>query len=173
MSSKKRQRPDEAEMDPFYRPYEGESVLYLEGKVEWGDDGRLIDENGFAVMMRWETPLMEAHAAYICGQGGEGLDDNDIVEHRGQEKLAQESSVKAYLNVGFGMGLVDTAIESHRIRNSGGHWKHVIVEAHPEVYKKALDFAQKVNTETGNVDSVIVLHGKWQVVDIEVTVCSP
>jgi hypothetical protein len=39
-------------------------------------------------MMGWETPLMEQHAAAICGQGG-----------------------GHYLNVGFGLGIIDTYIQ--------------------------------------------------------------
>lgn len=33
------------------------------------------------------------------------------------------------LNVGFGLGIIDTAIQSHRPRS------HTIIEAHPDVYK--------------------------------------
>ena len=36
------------------------------------------------------------------------------------------------LNVGFGLGLVDTAIQSHNPRS------HTIIEAHPDVYKKMI-----------------------------------
>lgn len=43
---------------------------------------------GEAVMMGWERPLMERHAAAICGQGG-----------------------GHYLNVGFGLGIIDTEIQ--------------------------------------------------------------
>lgn len=39
-------------------------------------------------MMGWETPLMEQHARVICGQGG-----------------------GHYLNVGFGLGIIDTYIQ--------------------------------------------------------------
>jgi protein arginine N-methyltransferase 2 len=39
-------------------------------------------------MMGWEAPLMEQHARVICGQGG-----------------------GHYLNVGFGLGIIDTHIQ--------------------------------------------------------------
>jgi protein arginine N-methyltransferase 2 len=52
---------------------------------------------------------MEAHAKCVCGAGG------DI------------------LNVGFGMGLVDTAIQGYSSITS-----HTIIEAHPDVYKRSL-----------------------------------
>lgn len=42
-------------------------------------------------MMGWEAPLMEQHAAAICGGGGGGGGH--------------------YLNVGFGLGIIDTYIQ--------------------------------------------------------------
>jgi protein arginine N-methyltransferase 2 len=42
---------------------------------------------GEAVMMGWEGPLMVRHAAIICSRGG------------------------TVLNVGFGLGLIDSAIQ--------------------------------------------------------------
>lgn len=32
------------------------------------EEGKLIDAEGEAVMMGWEAPLMERHAAIICRQ---------------------------------------------------------------------------------------------------------
>ena len=43
-------------------------------------------------MMGWETPLMERHAAIICASGGD------------------------VLNVGFGMGIIDGFIQTHKVR---------------------------------------------------------
>jgi protein arginine N-methyltransferase 2 len=48
-------------------------------------------------MMGWETPLMEQHAAAICGQGG-----------------------GHYLNVGFGLGIIDTCIQVGAGTGKGG-----------------------------------------------------
>lgn len=98
---------------------------YLQQRVEYGE-GRLMDEESKGVMMAWENPLMEAHAKAICSQGG------DI------------------LNVGFGMGLVDTAIQGHNPTS------HTIIEAHPDVYKQMLatGWAKKPN--------VRILFGRWQ-----------
>ncbi len=47
----------------------------------------LCQPTGEAVMMGWEKPLMIKHAELICAKGGD------------------------VLNVGFGLGLVDTAIQ--------------------------------------------------------------
>lgn len=65
-----------------------ESASYLEQKLTY-DDKKLLDANGEAVMMDWEKPLMLAHANLICQNGG------------------------AVLNVGFGLGLVDDAIQGY------------------------------------------------------------
>lgn len=45
---------------------------------------------GEAVMMGWEGPLMVRHASIICSRGG------------------------SVLNVGFGLGLIDSAIQVGR-----------------------------------------------------------
>ncbi|KAJ6843335.1 arginine N-methyltransferase 2 [Iris pallida] len=99
---------------------------YLDSRVEFGED-RLMDEESKAVMMAWEGPLMEAHARAVCGNGGK------------------------VLNVGFGMGLVDEAIQRY-----GEVTEHTIVEAHPDVYARMmrLGWGEKKNTR--------VVFGKWQ-----------
>ena len=51
-------------------------------------------------MMDWERPLMERHAALICGPGPAGGGD--------------------VLNVGFGLGIIDSAIQQHKVRGGGG-----------------------------------------------------
>ncbi|KAK7828670.1 protein arginine n-methyltransferase 2 [Quercus suber] len=61
---------------------------YLEDRVTFSED-KLMDSDSKAVMMAWEKPLMEAHAKAVCSGGGH------------------------ILNVGFGMGLVDTAIQQY------------------------------------------------------------
>ncbi|KAK9793217.1 hypothetical protein WJX73_003588 [Symbiochloris irregularis] len=92
-----------------------------------GDGGeRLMDAESCAVMMSWEGALMQAHAATVCSQGG------DI------------------LNVGFGLGLVDDAIQSRQPRS------HTIIEAHPDVHARMLakGWADK--------PGVIIVFGRWQ-----------
>ena len=79
---------------------------YEDRNLTYTDDGRLLDENGFAIMMDWEDPIMEKSAEIICQNGGR------------------------VLNVGFGMGIIDSYIEEYDIEE---HW---IIEAHPDVYKK-------------------------------------
>jgi spermidine synthase len=79
---------------------------YLEQHLTFKDKGDIYDEEGRAIMMEWETPLMEKYANIICSKGG------DI------------------LNIGYGMGIIDNYIQSH---NPKTHW---IVEAHPQIQKQ-------------------------------------
>ena len=59
------------------------------------------------VMMDWESPLMQAHADIVCHNQG------DILE------------------VGFGMGISSTYIQSHNPAS------HTIIEIHPQIYERA------------------------------------
>ena len=80
---------------------------YKDREVYYTDDGRLMD--GFlksAIMMDWEKPIMEFQAKQICRNGG------DI------------------LNVGFGMGFFDDAVEKYKIKT------HHIIEIHPTVQEE-------------------------------------
>ena len=58
------------------------------------------------------------------------------------------------LNVGFGMGLIDRALEAHKPK------RHVIVEAHPQIYKRALAWSKDLN-------HVTVVHSMWQDVKLQ------
>ena len=106
---------------PFYM-----SKNYQEQKLTYTNDGRLLDEEGRAVMMEWERPIMEKQAAIVSGPG------------------------KDVLNVGFGMGIVDTYIQSHGPRT------HTIIELHPDVYFKML------NDGWLRTPGVIPLFGDWR-----------
>ncbi|KAK6160628.1 hypothetical protein DH2020_004009 [Rehmannia glutinosa] len=98
---------------------------YLEDRVTFSED-KVMDTESKAVMMAWERPLMEAHAKAICSGGGH------------------------ILNIGFGMGLVDTAIQQYTPVS------HTIVEAHPEVY------ARMIQTGWGDKENVKIIFGRWQ-----------
>lgn len=82
---------------------------YVTRKVIYTDDGRMIDENGYSIMMDWEKPIMEIQAKQIAEQGG------DI------------------LNIGYGMGFTDYEIEKYNPKS------HHIIEIHPEVQNKMLE----------------------------------
>ncbi|KAF7729657.1 hypothetical protein EC973_004030 [Apophysomyces ossiformis] len=99
---------------------------YLKQKLHY-DDNKLMDENNDAVMMGWEAPLMVEHAKVMCPR--EGLD---------------------VLNVGFGLGLIDSELQKYKPKN------HFIIEAHPDVYAhmKELGWDKK--------PGVTILFGRWQ-----------
>lgn len=105
---------------------------YLSEKLKYDDDDRLLDEQGDAVMMKWETPLMKLHARKICD-----------VEH-GKESDA------VVLNVGFGLGIIDGFIQELKPKT------HVIIEAHPDVY------AHMKRTGWDDKENVIIKFGRWQ-----------
>lgn len=102
------------------------SAKYLEDRVVFSED-RLMDSNSKAIMMAWEKPLMEAHARAICST------DNGHI-----------------LNIGFGMGIVDTAIQQY------APCKHTIIEAHPKVYDRM------IQSGWGEKENVRIVFGRWQ-----------
>ena len=77
-------------------------------------------------MMEWERPIMEQAAQVITRNGGR------------------------VLNVGFGMGIIDTEIEKYPITE---HW---IIEPHLDVYTKMLNDGWHLKPH------VTILYGDWQ-----------
>ena len=78
----------------------------------------------FEVMMDWEDELMSASAAYVTENGG------DILE------------------IGFGMGISAGYIQSHSINS------HTIVENHPQIIPKAIEWAS-------NKSNVTIVSQSW------------
>ena len=76
------------------------------------------------VMMDWEDSLMSASAAYVTQNGG------DILE------------------IGFGMGISAGYIHSHSIDS------HTIVENHPDIIPKAIEWAS-------NKSNVTIISQSW------------
>ena len=76
------------------------------------------------VMMDWEDTIMSASAAYVCENGG------DILE------------------IGFGMGISATYIQSHTINS------HTIIENHPDIITKAQAWA-------ADKSNVTIIEGSW------------
>lgn len=102
---------------------------FLKQKLHYSEDGTvLFDEDNNGVMMDWETPLMIEHVkTMIKGESG-----------------------KDVLNVGFGLGIVDSLIQNTKPRN------HFIIEAHPDVY------AHMLEKGWDQLPGVTILYGKWQ-----------
>ena len=84
---------------------------YISQSLTFESDKITIDADGSEVMMSWEDSLMSASAAYVTENGG------DILE------------------IGFGMGISAGYIQSHSISS------HTIVENHPEIIPKAVQWA--------------------------------
>jgi len=101
---------------------------YLQHQLKYNENGTaLLDQDDDAVMMEWERPLMQAHAQILMEAGSR------------------------VLNVGFGMGIIDGILQDQYSPTL-----HIIIEAHPDVYKKMLadKWDQKPNVK--------ICHGKWQ-----------
>lgn len=153
------------------------------------DDSTLVDSDMNAVMMEWERELMRRHALTICQmedipfaseylaklphfESGMPSRYQVILDCRtvldaimpGYAKLipvvaqsgAQQFNV---LNVGFGLGIIDTYIEQLLAlkRLQGFHVCHQIIEAHPLVLSKMKSLGWM------NADGSLIVHsGKWQ-----------
>ena len=130
-----------SECDAFHRPRGSETdSAYLSQEGLEINEEVIMDEHGYAVMMKWEQPLMQAHADFICGSRATSLKYEPTSEplHGGSGSDVSANECGAMLNIGFGMGLVDDAIQSHSPA------LHVICEAHPKVLARAEAWA-KVN----------------------------
>lgn len=99
---------------------------YLKSELRYME-GILLDESDNAVMMDREDQIMRRHA----------------------ETINPKPGLKA-MNVGHGLGLVDTAIQTQNPA------EHHIIEAHPQVHKRL--------RETGWYDkpNVHIHEGRWQ-----------
>lgn len=88
-------------------------------------DAEITLPDGFEVMMEWERPIMERSAEIVCHNRGD------------------------VLNVGFGMAIIDTAIQQQ------GATSHTIIEAHEQVMEKARRWAE-------DKQGVNLVHSTWQ-----------
>ena len=70
------------------------------------EDAKILNEEGFEVMMDWESSIMDKCAEFVCHNKG------DILE------------------IGFGMGICSDYIQSHGVNS------HTIVEIHPQIIEK-------------------------------------
>jgi protein arginine N-methyltransferase 2 len=109
---------------------------YLSQKLRFIEDtaGKmtLLDANDDAVMMGWEGPLMDLHAQLMCKRGGD------------------------VLNVGFGLGLIDDAIQKLAAEGDMRITSHTIIEAHPDVFAKMKELGWDKKP------GVKIVFGRWQ-----------
>ena len=99
-------------------------MSYLSSSLSFQSDKITITETGEEVMMSWEDSLMSASAAYVTQNGG------DILE------------------IGFGMGMSAGYMHSHSISS------HTIIENHPEIIPKAVQWAN-------NKSNVTIISQSW------------
>ena len=100
------------------------SNWYVSQSLTFESDKITITETGEEVMMDWEDSLMSASAAYVTENGG------DILE------------------IGFGMGISAGYMHSHSIDS------HIIVENHPQIIPKAVEWAS-------NKSNVTIVSQSW------------
>ncbi|KAF1916951.1 S-adenosyl-L-methionine-dependent methyltransferase [Ampelomyces quisqualis] len=131
----KKQKVSEEDVKEIPQTMEDPTVLddvsldnhaYLKSQLRYKDK-ILLDSSDNAVMMDWEDQIMRRHA----------------------ETINPKPGLKV-MNVGHGMGLVDTAIQTHNPA------EHHIIEAHPQVHQRL--------RETGWYDkpNVHIHEGRWQ-----------
>lgn len=97
---------------------------YINSPVSYKEDKLTSEHFSYPIMGQHETPIMEESAKIVCQNGGR------------------------ILNVGFGMGIIDSFIKTHHIQ------EHHIVDAHPDVIKKA--------REMGFGEDEILYESDWR-----------
>ncbi|KAJ6262634.1 hypothetical protein Dda_3446 [Drechslerella dactyloides] len=105
------------------------SEEYLASKLDMDDD-RILDEDKNGVMMSWETDIMSRTASLLL-------------------PAAMPARV---LNIGFGLGIIDSLFQSHNPPPSAHH----IVEAHPQVLEKLH------SSPLASRPGVTIHAGRWQ-----------
>ncbi|KAI2636130.1 putative arginine N-methyltransferase [Xylaria nigripes] len=115
------------------------SEAYLRANLTY-TDGKLVDDEQNGVMMAWETSIMRSSVDAL---------------------LPGKEAGKRILNIGFGMGIIDTMF--HETRPS----RHHIIEAHPEVLKHIesnpdCKFGKEWETSSSSDGAYKVHAGKWQ-----------
>lgn len=103
-------------------------------------DSTLLDSDANGVMMDWETPIMERTAELLTRP----------------LKASDEGSGPRVLNVGFGMGIVDTLFATHNPST------HHILEAHPAVLSKLASPTCAFGPDWQSKPGHRVIPGKWQ-----------
>ena len=125
---------DKTDNETTLDPAENQDA-YLKSKLHYKDDA-LVTTNKDGVMMSWETELMKLGCESLFK--GSRIEENEI-----------DSEINI-LNIGFGMGIIDTLIADKNPTN------HYICEPHPDVLQKLRDdgwFTKK---------NVTILEGRWQ-----------
>jgi type IV protein arginine methyltransferase len=125
---------------------------YLQQRLRYTADGQsLLDADMDAVMMEWERPLMRAHAQALMESSTTSTLIPTAAHQPPHTTIVSAHSKKRVLNVGFGMGIIDSILQDE--------WQpshHIIIEAHPDVYQRMID------TGWTKRPNVRVCFGTWQ-----------
>lgn len=104
---------------------------FLNYHIKDNDTGLFVEDT--CIMFKWEKPVIQESIKEIC----------------------ERVKPKSVLEIGFGYGY--TAEQFQKC----GVGKHIIIEPHPEIYKKALEWASKRPCKC-----IIILNSFWQDVDL-------
>ena len=114
------------------------SEKYLRSKLTYSD-GKLVDDDGNGVMMAWETDIMRRSVDAL---------------------LPGKPAGKRILNVGFGMGIIDTMFAETKPA------RHHIIEAHEEVLEHTSSPESSFGAgweASGSEEGAYKIHrGRWQ-----------
>lgn len=135
----------EEEKEPRFNPpksdteTEVKSEKYLRSKLTYSD-GKLVDDDGNGVMMAWETDIMRRSVDALIPGNTPG---------------------KRILNIGFGMGIIDSMFADTKPA------RHHIIEAHEEVLSHVdsspdSKFGAKWEASGPEKDAFKIHRGRWQ-----------
>ncbi|PSR82722.1 arginine N-methyltransferase 2 [Coniella lustricola] len=137
------EQPQEVQEASFVPPSSGadgevKSERYLQSKLTYSD-GKLVDDDGNGVMMAWETDIMRRSVDVLVPENAPG---------------------KRILNIGFGMGIIDSMFAETKPA------RHHVIEAHEEVLAHLEEPDSKFGTKweaSGPEEGAYKIHqGRWQ-----------
>lgn len=120
-------------LKPSANDVANDTAKYLSTRLRFVPDPlgqvRCLDQDDNMVMAPWETDIMSLSASLLCDNQPSGF---------------------SVLNVGFGLGIIDTLLQKYR------PGRHVIIEAHPDAiaYAKQLGFDRMPGVE--------LFEGRWE-----------
>ncbi|BGP07510.1 Arginine N-methyltransferase 2 [Rhodotorula toruloides] len=108
-----------------------DNATFLSSRLIFTTDSRgqavALDAEGNGVMMNWEEGIMTRTVEALAREGGwEGRKGRARGELLSEEERGEREGLKV-LNVGFGLGIVDTHLQSYSPTS------HLIIEPHPDV----------------------------------------
>ncbi|KAK4140317.1 S-adenosyl-L-methionine-dependent methyltransferase [Dichotomopilus funicola] len=143
LEAEQEEEEEDVEEPRFKRPKEDTEAdvnfeAYLRSKLTY-TDGKLVDDDGNGVMMAWETDIMRRSVNAL---------------------LPGKQPGKRILNIGFGMGIIDTMFAETQPA------VHHVIEAHPGVWEHISSPGSKFGSaweESAPKPGAFKIHkGKWQ-----------